>query len=372
MSLPTPSFSRSQVNRAGDFLIAENAAQEALEWAYDVLNNWRACHNYPVNTFQATLRQRLGHIDTNAIVAQRLKRTPSIIDKLKRFTGMKLSRMQDIGGLRAIVKSLPEVRSLDNAYQEGKLTHELVGSKDYIEHPKTTEYRSIHLIYKYKNPKTPDYDGLLLELQIRSRPQHAWATAVETMGTFLGEALKSSQGQQKWLRFFELTGSAFAYLERTPLVPGYENLSRQDTFRAVADAELELGIIDKLDGFTVALNTIPTGKHPGTHYYHLIVLDSESRNVEVASYGRQNFSEATVAYAAAEERIAKGDRLEAVLVSAGPLESLRRAYPNYFLDTRDFIHRIQRIIQAAKAKPSQRPIQQSLPGMEKPARRRTR
>lgn len=97
-------YSKSQVNRAGGILVAPEAySLEDQKWAGLVLANWRACHGYPINTFQATLRQKLKVIDDAAIVAQRLKRAPSIIFKLQRFDGMKLARMQDIGGLRAVV-----------------------------------------------------------------------------------------------------------------------------------------------------------------------------------------------------------------------------------------------------------------------------
>ena len=80
--------------------------------------------------------------------------------------------------------------------------HELHTSRDYIQHPKPSGYRSIHLVYKYKNPISPEYNGLFVELQIRTRLQLAWATAVETMGTYLGHALKSSEGPERWLDFF--------------------------------------------------------------------------------------------------------------------------------------------------------------------------
>jgi putative GTP pyrophosphokinase len=93
-----PQYSKSQVNKAGEILVAPKAySAEDREWARGVLANWRACHGHPINTFQATLRLKLKAIDDGAIVAQRLRRAPSIISKLERFEGMKLARMQDIG-----------------------------------------------------------------------------------------------------------------------------------------------------------------------------------------------------------------------------------------------------------------------------------
>lgn len=149
MVWPTPRFSRNQISKAGDFLAKHSgdfATDDDLErWihSYEILANWRACHGYPINTFQATLRTRLKKIDPEALVAQRLKRTPSILNKLQRFKGMNLARMQDIGGLRAVVASTRRLEELNEAYIGSKLTHELVSQYDYVRHPKPSGYRSI-------------------------------------------------------------------------------------------------------------------------------------------------------------------------------------------------------------------------------------
>jgi putative GTP pyrophosphokinase len=112
-----------------------------------------------MNTFQATLRQKLKGVDEKAIVAQRLKRAPSIILKLQRFEGMKLARMQDIGGLRVVVASVTKVKELENEYRGSRFKHDLVSSKNYIEEPKEDGYRSIHLIYRYQNEGAAVFNG---------------------------------------------------------------------------------------------------------------------------------------------------------------------------------------------------------------------
>jgi len=132
---------------------------------------------------------------------------------------MKLTTMQDIGGVRAILDSVKDVYMLAEEYlNSSRFSHELVDQKDYIKNPRSEDgYRSVHLIYKYKYQRAAAYNGLRIEMQIRTKLQHIWATAVESMGTFLGQALKSRLGDQKWLDFFAITSSAFAYARKVVL-----------------------------------------------------------------------------------------------------------------------------------------------------------
>lgn len=155
--------SKRQVDRAGKHLVdPPSDGFQALD-AHVVLNYWRSLHVAPLNVFQNTLRRRLQDIDSDAIVAQRLKREPSIVGKLKRFRGMKLSRMQDIGGIRAVVGSLLMVNELRDKYvncQHARFLHELVKEDNYILRPKDSGYRSIHLVYRYRHEKHFHLDGL--------------------------------------------------------------------------------------------------------------------------------------------------------------------------------------------------------------------
>jgi putative GTP pyrophosphokinase len=343
MAFAEPKYSKNQVNKAGDILSTPDSFSVfEQQWAEDVLTNWRACHGYPINTFQATLRLKLKSIDRDAIVAQRLKRAPSIILKLRRFRGMQLARMQDIGGLRAVVESVTKVRKLEAAYRKAHFKHVLSSSDNYIDVPKRDGYRSIHLIYRYENELAPAYNGLSLELQLRTRLQHAWATAVETMGTFLGQALKSGQGEAEWRGFFRIAGAALAIVEGTAAVPGFEAHSRDAVFSELANAEKSLRVLEKLNGFAIAADRIMAQRGQGA--YHLIVLDSTKRTVSIQPYPVARLEQANIDYAAIEQRTKAGDPVEAVLVSAGPIDNLRKAYPNYFLDTQEFVTQIQNVI----------------------------
>ena len=264
---------------------------------------------------------------------------------------MKLARMQDIAGVRGIVSRMNHLRDAQAQYQEeGRLEHQLVGLDDYILSPKPDGYRSLHLVFKYRNLSNPAFDGMQVELQLRTKLQHAWATAVETMGTFVGQALKSRQGESHWLRFFELTSSAFAHVEECPRVPAWAGLNFEETCLAVRQAELQLGVLDKLEGFSVAVSGISDhSTFPRKYFYHVVVLDSLDRKVTMIPFSEREFEQAVAEYDQIERRVIAGERIDVFLVSAGPVKSLKKAYPNFFLDTGLFVREVRKLIAVGEA-----------------------
>ena len=350
MTFPNiPNHSKEAINRAGQILAAGASGTKEYEEALIVVNAWRTSHAYPINTFISTLRKKVSHYD-DPYVAQRLKRLPTIINKLNRYPSMHLARMQDIGGVRGIVNTIREVRELQKQYQDKtRFTHELVREDDYISNPKSDGYRGVHLVYKYNNSlarygSAAQYKGLLLELQLRTKLQHTWATAVETMGTFKGKSFKSHEGDKDWIEFFALVGSAFAHVEGTALIPQCATMNALETYEAVAAAESKLRVLEQIRGLSVAANAIHTQGIGG--YYNLIVLDSSKKTVQIRSYSKAQLQVATSQYAELEAMNLKD--IDLVLVSAGRLKSLKTAYPNYFLDVRDFIEKVEVIIEQVK------------------------
>ena len=103
----TPLYTKGTVERAGRTLANSLASPDELSEALAVINNWRSSHSFPLNTMQVGLRRRARQVDPEALVAQRIKRLSSIEAKLRRFDRMSLSRMQDIGGARAVVGNGP-------------------------------------------------------------------------------------------------------------------------------------------------------------------------------------------------------------------------------------------------------------------------
>lgn len=343
-----PCESKNQIRKAGELLCSSEVSKNDRIQAMELANRWRACHAYPINTFQSTLRNNVKRFGKSVIVAQRLKRMPTIIDKLKRYPTMNLTTMQDIGGVRAVLRNINEVYQLAKIYKnKSRFRHEIIDERDYIQHPRDEDgYRSLHLIYRYKNPRNPDYDRLKIELQIRTRLQHTWATAVETMGTILGQALKSRRGDKEWIDYFAIISSAFAITESTSPLPKYLNSTNRQICEEIIDATKKLDAINIMKGFSTTIEYMTRKKeYAKGSFYYLLILNSTERRVYIQRFGRESMEKALNAYSEVENRAANGEQIEPVLVSAGPLNMLRRAYPNFFLNMEDFCSRITTIIQ---------------------------
>jgi hypothetical protein len=338
MAWALPRYTKAQVDAAGRVLAREDATDSERDAALEIVGNWRAIHAFPLNTFQMRLRQRAAAIYENALVAQRLKRISSMEFKLRRIPKMNLARMQDIGGCRAVFRTPAEVRQLARDYKTSRIKHRLVGEKDYISNPKDSGYRGIHLIYRYNSDRKDTYNGLLIELQIRSRLQHAWATAVETVGTFLQHSLKSSMGPDEWLRFFSFSASCFALAEKCPLVPKTP-VTKRALFREIRRMRRSLEVDQQLRAFGHALQITEADSPRESHFFLLSLVPGE---LKIWSYRKDQLDAATRDYLNLEKRNEVLVGAQAVLVAAESLKSLRRAYPNYYLDTQVFLRELTR------------------------------
>lgn len=303
--------------------------------ALSVVNNWRSSHAFPLNTLQMSLRRRAASVDRDATVSQRIKRLPSITQKIERFPGMRLSRMQDIGGCRAVLSDVDAVRRAFEIYRQGNGKHELTRVDDYIDDkPKASGYRGVHLVYKYRSDRKSTYNGLSIEVQLRTRWQHAWATAVETVGFFTSQALKSSAGSEDWLRFFALMSSEIARREGTPPIPGTPD-SEAELAGELLDLTQSLGVVERMTAYGETLKVFEEQIAGGSSKYFVLSLNAAEATLNVYSFG--SLAQATGYYEALERATAAERDTDVVLVSVDSISALRRAYPNYFLDTGAFL-----------------------------------
>jgi hypothetical protein len=124
------------------------------------------------------------------------------------------------------MNSVSDVEKLIGLYRSGASIHEIKTDRSYIDYPKAGGYRSHHFVFKFRGEGHAEhYNGLRIEVQLRSRLQHVWATAVEAVGMVRRQDLKAGEGDANWLRLFALMSSEFAELEGCPVVPGTEDRS---------------------------------------------------------------------------------------------------------------------------------------------------
>lgn len=310
----------------------------------DVFHNWRSAHTYPMQIMNYFLRDNSLYVDKNSIVVRRLKRAPSIIYKLRREPHMDLSRMEDIGGCRAILSTLNKVRELQDRLKNSSSSNILHRERDYITNPKTSGYRSVHLIYGYNGEKDK-FVNMKVELQIRTKIQHSWATAVEVIDTFTGRSLKSGEGEEKWLRFFKLISIEFEKLESDSIRYDFN----KDNFYEISNLVEELKIFDRLRMFTMSIHAITRRLKPSKKgVYFLIDLDIASMSGTYSIYSNNKFNEATNHYNKLDESCQTSNNRSIVLVSAKSLSELKTGYPNYFADTRNFEENVKKVFEIYK------------------------
>lgn len=356
MKWTKPLYDRARINRAAQALIDNELSEGDKNAVLEIVNNWRSAHGYPLQCIKMTLKVRAKKIDSSAIIAQRIKRMPSIQAKLKREPSMKLTQMNDVGGCRAVVSSIRNVDRLVKVYDEARAKNpgrgpKLTNQKDYIATPKPDGYRGVHLIYKYKSGSLTHrvFNDQKIEIQIRSRLQHAWATAVEIVDALTGQALKSglkvNSGDPKWRRFFALMSSAIALREKRPQVPGVP-VSEVALIKELKAISKELKVVDLLSGFSAGLNLAQKlgQEHPDTTVY-LLKLNLSDKQVLVTAFEKDAFAHANEEYLKVEKENQDNANVMAVLVAVESMKALRTAYPNYYLDSGEFIKALNKAIE---------------------------
>jgi len=341
-------FSKGAIDRAGKLLIPWWLASEDpppnFTSAYNIIVNWRNSHSMPLLVFRNGLQRRAQRVEADAIIAQRLKRFSSIMNKLSREETMQLSQMQDLGGCRAIVSNVEAVDKLFEMYRgdqpEGKLNCD-----DYIRHPKPDGYRGIHIVGRYSARAETNkfWNGQRIELQLRSKLQHIFATAVETVTTFTRQPLKFGAGEDDWRRFFALMGSAFAMMEGTPLVSNTP-ADEKELIRELGELTASLHVRQRLQNWTNAIKELPRQTIYGAKWL-LLVLNVPQNTISVKGFSEPRKARQELA---SIEKSGRSESLDAVLVWVGSISNLKGAYPNYYADTREFLAALDLVLAPKK------------------------
>ena len=321
-----PGGSRGAVNRAG-------ARVREAQFDFNdarIIDDWRAAHRSVLNTFQAILRTRTKN--SEIIVAQRHKRLTTIIDKLRRYNKMQLSRMDDVAGCRLIFKNINDLYEFRKKLHKSRFKHELKNDNDkydYIKNPKYSGYRGVHDIYSYNVNSIPGekFKGLLIEIQYRTIYQHTWATTVELVGFITANRPKFDKGDKRYLKILGLSSEiiARAYEDRYSC---FEGLSDKQVVKEFATLDNELNFVRMLERLNASNAEYTKSKN-------MILIFSEDDELETRSY-----RDATDALKALFELERENTCRDIVLVKADTSEDIRIAFKNYFSDASEFLELI--------------------------------
>lgn len=344
MSKSQQHVSREAASKAGSRLKASGGRDpEALA----IAQAWRVQHLEPTVFCFEALTRCAEHFQ-GAVVSYRLKRMRSIVRKLQRDNNrFKLGALDDIGGCRLIVGSVREVyeaaRILDDLLEHRKI-------KDYIAAPQRSGYRSYHAIYKVP------VGGITyrIEVQIRTRLQHLWATGVEAVGEVYGLEYKSPDvraslegDERKRDRFLMLSSHLFASEEGRPGVP--------DVPDDLAAVRREISTICETTHLLEDLRAARSGilvqaDSDERDEYFLLCLSREIQFFDVVGF--PEFQAANDEYQRLEKealRIEDGNDVviaepefdNVVLVKAESADSIKSSYLNYSLGVDGFISRVE-------------------------------
>lgn len=184
-------YSNKDYKRLGD-RIRSNPQQVADE-DLQMLQELRMSYKEPLSIIFKSIEKVAYKVDHDSICTYRVKRIESIISKLVRFPEMQVNRAEDIAGCRCIMSSTEKAYDLYHRLMKNKdrLPFLIKGViHDYIEKPKASGYRSIHI-----NAVLKDGDNRRIEIQIRGLEHHNWATLVEITDLLYGLKLKEHGDQ---------------------------------------------------------------------------------------------------------------------------------------------------------------------------------
>lgn len=324
------------------------------------IQNFREFHLYPLMLLKNHLARTSNKVSNKIIVARRLKRLSTIIDKLERPTldgqgsnAIKLTRMQDVAGCRAIVKNVTQLKKLKRKLEQSRSVHKIINTKDYLTNPKKSGYGGIHLVYSCYEGQKEDHEWkkAKVEVQLRTELQHAWATSLEIIDTLEQTQLKTrTEGDHKWRRFFEVSGLLVAHEEKACIIDNEEELL--DLREELLDLNDELDVVPKLTRYTMAITFTTEQKtrkafRNGQGFFLTCIHEQWSNKPHTVTVEYFPLIASDKALKKLNEADLDENILVAVLVSASDVRALKQAYPNYFGSTRKFRDFIARQNEAA-------------------------
>lgn len=325
-------YSNKEYKKLGDRI--RSNPKDISDEDYLMLQELRLTYKDPLAVIFTSIEKMAYKVDANCICTYRVKRIESIISKLIRFPEMQVNRAEDIAGCRCIMTSTDQVYQLYNKIQKNqdRLPYEVKGViHDYIEQPKESGYKSVHLNVTLRD------DNRRVEIQLRALEHHNWATLVEITDLLYASKLKE-YGNKVSPDLFD-----FHFLMSKDL----QELSKDDMYR-IADIMISRSYIMKL-GEVFARNYLDVRekwnklKLQNNHFF-LIATDSEGMP-DFAGF--LDFEEAEKAYFDRFTNNRDNENIVLTHLRKTDFTKISIAYSNYFLTFNNTIIKILKCLSEA-------------------------
>ena len=321
-------LSKTKIDKSGRALSNAGELTEEILELEEVFDSYRAAHLEPLSKTTLELQKWLHDYGGNYYIAQRLKRKPQILRKLKRLS-VRLTQLQDIGGCRIIVNSNRDVDDLVEfirSQMSRDKNFKLQRITDYRDRGRDiTGYRSVHLILMIEDR--------VLELQIRSRIQHYWAESIERTSVIYGHHLKEQEGDVAVINYFKELSDVFYEIEsgRNPSIAAKISLDR---LRVQAQEIIEIS--DKNRVFHSFVNedivktlTAAQGGSESLNNW-IIVFDWNTGAFLTWEVVGREPSEAIRKYIYYENQFTSADNYEVVMIGSSDIATVRQTHSHYF------------------------------------------
>ena len=314
----------SKINKIGtkikDGIILNSDEQE-------IFNYFRQIHELIFEEFYKKIK-----LPDKYIVVTRLKRMESIIDKLRRPNSSKLSRIDDIAGIRIIVNNFTEIYEISELLEKLLISNncQLKYNKDYIEFSKKDGYRSLHKIFTFSY----ENKNLNFEIQIRTKLQHLWSTTVEIYDLIEYKNLKSGSFNKlkTWEGlFFKRCSKTIENFEKEKFTTSKKLVNKIFTFKKYIKIFERLKTIKSIKN----INLLKDYKDEDSL---LLIIDIENGSIDFLDGEAKNL---VTYYNILEQEVKKNIKL--LLLTIKNIKKLHFAYSNYFLNNNEFIELIETI-----------------------------
>jgi ppGpp synthetase/RelA/SpoT-type nucleotidyltranferase len=327
-------ISNSKIDKIGDVL----KEKELLDKSdYQNLLEWRNGFSTILDYYHTKLKSKIREQDIVSL-SRRLKRIESIQIKLRRFKTMRLSTLQDIAGIRVVLKDEAALQKAFSTLRGLSSRHTLKRVDNYHNTPKPDGYRGFHLIYQNE-------DNLQIEVQLRTELEHIWATAVEIYGELQETSFKTGTGNDEWKNFFALLSSYFAIKENSPPTEEHLKLSEKQIQSRLKKMIKDLNVIERLNASTNSIKVITSkfNQSGRTGKYAIIELDLISKTTTVELFNKKDVNKAIEIYTRKEFDTTNSDKKNIVFVNVDNIEKIQNTYPNYFLNTNKLLEILSKI-----------------------------